>query len=195
VVPVFINVMAEPTPRFKRSRSLGAAIARGIAARHERVLWIGSGGLSHHPARYYADAAQAEPPVADWQLHGPRSQQLSTEQWFERLRTMHEEGAVMLADGRRTPKDIYLNPEFDQQFMRMMQDLDVSAVDTWDLNEIRRIAGMGSLELQTWVAATEGFREMGGANPHASIYVPALEYGGGYGMVLAGGKSAAVTRL
>lgn len=187
VVPVFINVMSAPIPSFKRSRQLGGAAGLALRDSGKRVLWIGSGGLSHHPARYYPSPDDAPEDVADWQRHGPASTRVSPEQWFERLHEMHVEGARMLADGRRTPREIHLNPEFDRQFMQLMERGDVSSVDAWDAGAIRRTAGMGSLELQAWVAAMQAYGATNETMPHLSYYAPTLEYGGGYGMVVAGG--------
>ena len=44
-------------------------------------------------------------------------------------------------------------------------------------------AGVGSLELHTWIAAAAAHAETGGARPHTAIYADTLEYGIGFGMV------------
>lgn len=50
VVPVFINCVAQPLGPARRARLLGQAVGRAAAALGRRVMFIGSGGLSHDPA-------------------------------------------------------------------------------------------------------------------------------------------------
>jgi aromatic ring-opening dioxygenase catalytic subunit (LigB family) len=52
VVPVFINTYLPPLPSARRCAALGAAIARIVAARPERVALLASGGLSHYPGTW-----------------------------------------------------------------------------------------------------------------------------------------------
>lgn len=49
VLPVFINGVATPLPGFQRTRMLGEAIGRFTSTLNKRVLFLGSGGLSHQP--------------------------------------------------------------------------------------------------------------------------------------------------
>ena len=49
VVPVFINCVAVPLGPARRARLLGQAVGRAATALDRRVLFIGSGGLSHDP--------------------------------------------------------------------------------------------------------------------------------------------------
>ena len=53
VIPIFISALTEPFSHFRRSRLFGAAVGRFIAQSGLRVLVMGTGGLSHHPTRYY----------------------------------------------------------------------------------------------------------------------------------------------
>src|SRR5690606_30695459 len=48
-VPVFVNGVAKPFTPMRRIRRFGAAIGSFLAELDERVLVIGSGGLSHDP--------------------------------------------------------------------------------------------------------------------------------------------------
>ena len=49
VVPVFINCVAQPLGPARRARLLGTAIGSAAAGLDRRVLFLGSGGLSHDP--------------------------------------------------------------------------------------------------------------------------------------------------
>jgi 2,3-dihydroxyphenylpropionate 1,2-dioxygenase len=52
VVPIFINTYLPPLPTPKRCEALGKTIAKIIAGRPERVVLIGSGGMSHYPGTW-----------------------------------------------------------------------------------------------------------------------------------------------
>lgn len=186
VIPVFIGALCEPLMRFSRSRAFGEAVGAFAAASGQRVLLLGSGGLSHHPTRYYPLLGQASPEVQQWQQDGERSGVMSEAAWLNRLREMHEEGATMLVDGRRTERDICLNPAFDDWFMQALRGGQFDALDALQPQQTVQQAGIGSMELHAWIAAAAAHRSAGGGAVDESLYVPALEYGIGYGMLTAG---------
>jgi 2,3-dihydroxyphenylpropionate 1,2-dioxygenase len=186
VIPVFIDALSEPLLRFGRSRSLGKAIGSFAASTGKRVLFLGSGGLSHHPTRYYPLMGQASSEVSGWQLDGERGGTMTEQHWLQRLREMHEEGAFMLIDGRRTREDISLNPEFDAWVIERLSTGDYAALDVLDPGETVKRAGIGIMELHAWVAACAAHDAAGGSKPDKWLYAPALEYGIGYGMLTAG---------
>jgi 2,3-dihydroxyphenylpropionate 1,2-dioxygenase len=190
-IPVFVNGIAPPFVPFRRSRLLGAAIGRFAAALGKRVLFVASGGMSHNPRRYYPDYGTGEQPVTDYQLHGGHGPGLTVSQWLERLDVMHREGAQMLVDGRRTAADLMLNPEFDRSFMEILSSGDLQRLDTIDPGATVAKAGIGSLELHTWVAAAAANAAAGGAAPVEDLYAEALEYGVAFGMMHAWNASGA----
>jgi len=181
-LPLFIGALAPPFMGFARSRAMGTAIGQFFAAQGKRVLFIGSGGLSHHPTRYYPLVGEASPAVAAWQMAGPQGGSLSERQWLTKLYEDHVEGADMLISGQRTEQDIKLNPEFDRAFMRRVVTGNLDALAAMDADAAFTTAGIGSLELHTWIAALAAQRAGGGTLPTESIYSPTLEYGIGYGM-------------
>jgi 2,3-dihydroxyphenylpropionate 1,2-dioxygenase len=182
-IPVFVNGMVPPFVPFRRSRLLGQAIGRFVATLGKRVLFVASGGMSHNPKRYYPDFGTGEAAVTDYQLNGGHGIGLSTGQWLERLDVMHHEGAEMLVDGRRTAADLKLNPEFDRRFLALMTSGELEHVDAIDPCITAAQAGIGSLELHTWVAATAANAAAGGGAPVEDIYAEALEYGIAFGMM------------
>ena len=104
-------------------------------------------------------------------------------QWLERLDVMHHEGAQMLVDGRRTAADLMLNPAFDRGFMQILASGDLQRLDEIDPRATVAQAGIGSLELHTWVAAAAANAAAGGTAPVEDIYAEALEYGIAFGMM------------
>ena len=181
-IPLFIGALAPPFIGFARSRALGESVGRHFAASGQRVLYIGSGGLSHHPTRYYPLPGEATPSVAAWQLAGPQGGDLSEQQWLRKLYDEHVAGADMLISGQRTKQDIRLNPDFDRAFMARFVAGDLDALAALDVDQCFAQAGIGSLELHTWIAALAAQRAGGGALPSRHVYSPTLEYGIGYGM-------------
>lgn len=187
-IPIFLNAIAAPMLSFRRARQLGIAVGDIAGDFDGRLLVIASGGLSHHPTRYYPLPGAGSPEVEAWQMDGAASG-MTDNDWFEKLREMHDEGAKMLVDGRRTVRDIRLNEAFDERFMTLMRGSDISTVDGWATEHIVEEAGVGAMELNAWVAGWSAYRQLEAGPVRRHIYVPALEYGIGYGMVVAGGPS------
>ena len=185
-VPVFINAMTPPYVPFKRSRLMGTAVGRFAAGLGKRVLFLGSGGMSHNPTRYYPPLGEGAPDVAAYQMAGGEDGELDSGSWLDRLETMHIEGAEMLVSGQRTKKDIRLNPDIDRRFLDAVTSGRLDEFDGWRPAELLETAGIGFLELHTWIAATAAHLEAGGAAPEEAIYAETLEYGIGFGMVRAG---------
>jgi aromatic ring-opening dioxygenase catalytic subunit (LigB family) len=52
VVPIFINTYLPPLPTPRRCEALGRALVNILAGRPERVVLIGSGGMSHYPGTW-----------------------------------------------------------------------------------------------------------------------------------------------
>jgi 2,3-dihydroxyphenylpropionate 1,2-dioxygenase len=188
IVPIFLSVLTEPFAPFKRSRLLGEAIGRYAAASGRRILIMGTGGLSHHPTRYFPLPEDAEPDVYAYQLDGDRGGgAFDDPTWFKRLLEMHIEGADMLISGKRTAKDIHLNPDFDRRFLAGLEAGELTIFDDWGRREMIDEAGVGFMECHTWIAAAAADRAAGDTLPMTTVYAPTLEYGIGYGMAYTGG--------
>jgi len=183
-IPVFINCVTEPFVPFRRTRLLGEAIGQFAATLGRRVLFLASGGMSHHPTRYYPDFGTGEDPVTAWQLSGgSNSESLSEPEWLERLEVMHHEGARMIIEGVRTPKQMRLNPEIDQRFLDLLTANDLDAFDDWDQRQVVEEAGIGFMELQTWIAAAAAYRAGVGGRPVVDFYGVTEELGIATGIV------------
>ncbi len=186
VIPVFINCMSPPFVPFYRSRMLGEAVGRFCSSLHKRVLILSSGGLSHHPARYYPPPGEGEEPVAAWQISGgddPKS--LTRLQWLARLERMHREGAEMIVRGERTAAQMHLNPEADLRFLEVLEKNRLEEYDSWDQAKLVAEAGIGSMELHTWIAGAAAHREAGGGLPQVNFYGVMPEIGIAAGVVYA----------
>lgn len=187
-LPIFINSIAPPYVPFQRSRILGETLASIVEASSvERLLVIATGGMSHNPTRYYPDPSEAQAEVYHYQMNGPSESGLTHQQWLDRLDTMHQDGAHMLVDGRRTRSDIKMNPPLDKRFAQLLCSDDFSQIDSWDNQSLIAQGGIGFTELHTWVAANGLFRALcPSQQPRFDIYAQTLEYGIGFGAVSGG---------
>jgi 2,3-dihydroxyphenylpropionate 1,2-dioxygenase len=184
IIPVFINCINPPFVPFKRSRLLGEAIGRFAEKLNKRTLFLASGGMSHHPTRYYPALGDGEPQVTAWQISGgddPAS--FTRDQWLQRLDVMHHEGAAMIARGERTAAQMHLNADSDQRFLEVLTGNRLEEFDSWDQKELVNEAGIGSMELHTWVAGAAAHKVCGGNSPEVSFYSVAPELGIAAGIV------------
>jgi 2,3-dihydroxyphenylpropionate 1,2-dioxygenase len=143
LVPVVVNSGCPPLPGFARCADLGRAVGAAITASvgSERVLVVGSGGMSHWPASISAEDPAVTTDWRDFLIHG-RSRVTQLEP-VRRRRA--EELAANAATGR-------VNPVWDRDVLRRV------AVDPDELARLRDAdvecaAGPGALELRTWAAA------------------------------------------
>ncbi len=186
VIPIFINCITPPFVPFARTRMLGEAVGRFSEKLGKRVLFLSSGGMSHHPTRYYPALGEGEESVAAWQLSGGTApQSLTKQQWLDRLYTMHHEGAEMIARGERTAAQMHLNADADWRFLNILKENRLDEYDTWDQNELIAEAGIGSMELHTWIAGAAAHRAVGGNAPQISFYEVMPEIGIAAGVVYA----------
>jgi 2,3-dihydroxyphenylpropionate 1,2-dioxygenase len=181
VIPVFISPFTSPLVAFRRSRELGEAVGRFIAQSGKRVLVMGSGGISHHPIRYYPTPDIAPPDVYGWQLDGENGGTMTEAEWFERLDTLHHQGAQSIVDGERTAADMRLNETFDRDFLDRIARADLASMDEWNQGEILANAGVGALEIHNWIAARAAHAAAGGGEV-TTKYDFVLEYAVGYGL-------------
>jgi len=183
-IPVFINCITKPFVPFHRTRALGTRIGQFAQTLGKRVLLLASGGMSHHPTRYYPAFGEGDEAVAAWQLSGGELKaSMSPEQWLERLEFMHHEGAVMITQGERTAQDMRLNEQSDRRFLDVLLDRDLSEFDRWDQDQLVEEGGIGSMELHTWIAATSAHLAAGGQKPQLDVYTVAPELGIACGIV------------
>jgi 2,3-dihydroxyphenylpropionate 1,2-dioxygenase len=181
LIPVFVSAFTQPFLSFGRVRAFGAEVGRFLATTGKRVLILGSGGLSHHPLRYYPTPDVADPATLGWQMDGERGGTMTEEAWFTRLDAMHHEGAQMVAEGKRTVAEMRLNPAFDQDVLDRIARGDLEGMDDWNHLELVEKAGIGSLEIINWVAARAAHLAAGGG-PVTTQYDMVPDYAVGYAL-------------
>ncbi|MET7541437.1 3-carboxyethylcatechol 2,3-dioxygenase [Streptomyces sp. NPDC005507] len=177
-IPVFVNGVAKPFVTMRRVRKLGATIGGFLATlKDERVLVIGSGGLSHDPP--VPQWATADDTARALLLNGRHPTAAARDARQQRV----IDTAKAFTAGTATIRD--LNPEWDQALMAMLASCDLSPVDAMNPSRMAEDAGNSAHEVRTWVAA---FAALGAAGPYEvehSFYRPIREYIAGFGVMAA----------
>ena len=178
VIPVFINSVAVPLPNFQRARLLGEAIGRFARSLNKRVLFIGSGGLSHQPP--VPELANVDAHMADRLISSGRH--LSPDE-----REARQQRVILAA--RRFIDDQHslhpLNPEWDQQFLDMLADGRLTDLDGIGNAELSALAGKSTHEVKTWVAAFAALSAFGPYHSSERYYRPIPEWIAGFGALAA----------
>ncbi|MFI5624826.1 hypothetical protein ACIA03_15290 [Nocardioides sp. NPDC051685] len=167
VVPLVINVFAQPLPTLVRCAELGRCLAEAIRAvgDERRVAVIASGGLSHQL-----------PWPSDWAAPKNEDEEFLVDAW------LNGRGEWERYDKRRREIIVAAQPclfeDFDHEFLA---DLEAGGLEKYvelTTADIEKVAGNGGQELRTWLtmAAALGF-----APGEALCYSPMPEWLTGMG--------------
>jgi 2,3-dihydroxyphenylpropionate 1,2-dioxygenase len=177
-IPIFVNSVAKPLVPMRRVRRLGEVIGDFLTTLlDERVLVIGSGGLSH------------DPPVPQWATATAeqRALLLNGRHPSAEARQRREQGTMAVArafaGGTATIQD--LNPDWDRALMATFASGDLTAVDSMTADQMAAEAGNSSHEVRTWIAAFSALRVAGPYTVESSFYLPVKEYIAGFGVMTA----------
>ncbi len=145
-LPIFLNAAAPPAiPTIKRVLELGSAVGKYFKGDARRILYIGSGGLSHDPpvpTLDHPDAAVRERIIV--------RHQASPEERSARQARVIDAGRLM-AEGKSGRRE--LNPDWDQRLMELLERGDLSAVAGMNEADIVREGGGSGHEVKAWIAA------------------------------------------
>jgi 2,3-dihydroxyphenylpropionate 1,2-dioxygenase len=172
VIPIFINSVATPLGPLHRSRTLGTAVGSYLATLGKRALVVGSGGLSHDPP--VPTLATATPPAIERIVHG---RPMTPEQRLAR-QTAVMDAAKSFAGGQSELQP--LNPDFDQQFLDILDRGQLDELDKWSNDFIAHEGGNSAHEIRTWVAAFSALAAAGPYETRVRYYKPAPELIAGF---------------
>lgn len=177
VLPIHVNCAGPPLPSFMRVRSLGRAVGAWAAQLGQRVLILGSGGLSHDPP--IPKIATAAPPVAEMLIAGRNppieARRAREQQNFETARQLMAKGGDALP----------LNPQWDRDFMAAVGRGELDLLDALPEDELTRIAGCGGHEVRTWIAAYAALSASGPYASEALFYHDIAAWNAGMGIAAA----------
>lgn len=180
-IPIFINGAAAPMPTTKRTIALGRAIGafiKSINLDNERILILGTGGLSHDPPTPQMGSVPLE--VEEFLIAGrnPTVEARNTRQ------------AKIISVGQRLAAgdksvSIPLNPEWDEQLLEKFKNANFAALEAMTEDEIRHEGGRGGQEVRTWMAAFAALQTVGDYEMTLHCYEPISEWIAGFGIVSA----------
>jgi 2,3-dihydroxyphenylpropionate 1,2-dioxygenase len=165
VVPLVVNVFAQPLPTVERCVQLGRNLAEAVAGLGRRVVVIASGGLSHQL-----------PWPSDWTQPDGDDEAFLVEAW------LNGRGEWERYDKRRREIIVAARPtifeEFDRAFLDDLERGELWRYASMSTAEIEEAAGNGGQELRTWLvmAAALGF-----APGKTLVYSPMPEWLTGMG--------------
>ncbi|MDB5458514.1 MAG: mhpB [Caulobacteraceae bacterium] len=177
IVPIFINSVAPPFASCKRARLLGEAVGKYAATLDKRVLFVGSGGLSHEPP--VPQIKGADPEIVRRLIDGRNPDEAVTTARLTRL--MAAARNLAAADPAVKP----LNPEWDRRFIALATQGDAQVFDQFKNDEINREAGASAHEVRTWIAALAATGAGERYEFHSHYYRPVPEWIAGFAIASA----------
>ncbi|WP_193044058.1 DODA-type extradiol aromatic ring-opening family dioxygenase [Mycolicibacterium baixiangningiae] len=163
IIPVYINVFTPPLITMKRAYQVGAAVRAAVENGDKRIMFWGTGGLSHWPPIW---EPSREP-----------------DDFLARMKTFQNEGRGYL---ERDPDlwtdigpyeikmaeemgDACVNPEWDQEFLKLLSAGDMQTLFSWTYDDVEKCGGHGGHEILNWMAVAGA---MGGAPCEVLTYQP-----------------------
>lgn len=162
VVPVFVNGVATPLGPVSRIRALGTALGQAAADLDRRVLFLGSGGLSHDPPVPVLDGAP--PRVADALIEGRPPTPEQRVRGEERVLQAGRDYAA------GSTKMIPINPAWDNQVLDHLERGDLTAFDSWTVPWMAEQGGNSAHEIRSWIAAFAALTAVGGYEMTSRFY-------------------------
>lgn len=176
-VPLLINCIAPPMPSFRRAREIGRTVGDWAAQRSERIVIIGSGGLSHDPPLPSINTATGA--VAERLRKGGA---LDYRDRIARQNRVLAEGKIFRSGaGSVRP----LNPDWDRAVLADLAAGKLERFDQLSSEDISGEAGNGAHELRTWVAALSAMDAVGGFEASSLFYEAVDEWITGMGLLVA----------
>lgn len=172
VIPIFINSVANPLGPLHRCRALGTAVGGYLASLDQRVLVVGSGGLSHDPP--IPTLATATPQIMERIVHG---RPMTTEQRSARQTAVMEAARAFV--GGESPLRP-LNPEFDEKFLAIVDSGQLDELDSWSNAFIAGEGGNSAHEIRTWIGAFAALAAAGRYRTDFRYYRPVPELIAGF---------------
>lgn len=177
VIPVFINGVATPLGPISRIRALGKAIGEVAATLDKRVLFLGSGGLSHDPPVPVLDGAP--PRVADALIEGRPPTPEQRARGEERVLQAGRDYAA------GSTSMIPINPEWDNQLLDILESGRLAELDSWTVDWMGREGGGSAHEVRAWIAAFASLSATGAYDMGSRFYEAIPEWIAGFAVATA----------
>ncbi len=184
VLPLFVSCLQPPFVPFKRARAFGAAMARFVAGLDlDRVLILGSGGLSHDPEMLFPAIDDVSAEWRPYHLLGNRQSDVPQAKWISYEIEAHHAAAGMLARGELPIEALRISAAWDARFLDLLANGDLASVDRWTPKQVIAEGGFGAMEVLSWIAAAQCMADATGARPAPTFHAAIPEVGVGFGIV------------
>ena len=180
-IPIFINGAAAPMPTTKRTVALGRAVGQFIKSlnlENERVLILGTGGLSHDPPT--PQMGSVPPEVEEFLIAGRNPTPEARNNRQSKIITVGQK----LAAGDKSVA-VPLNPAWDRALLEIFAKADFTSIEAMTEAAIRVEGGRGGQEVRSWMAAFAALHEMGEYDMTTHCYEDISEWIAGFGIVSA----------
>lgn len=144
VVAVMVNAGGAPRPSFRRCYEFGQEVGQAIRAsdKVERVMVLGSGGLSHWVMPVSEEDPKTAPDIRDYVINGR-----------ERVREYSAMRDASVEARKKEDVQGKVNPEWDRWFLSALEAGDLNSILSLDSDEVEKTAGNGAHEVRAWIAA------------------------------------------
>jgi 2,3-dihydroxyphenylpropionate 1,2-dioxygenase len=176
IIPVFINVFTPPLISMRRAYDLGAAVRQAVEDWPGRVMFWGTGGLSHWPPFWSPSRADDDP-----FLRRMRRYQTEGRQVLEEDPALFTDVGPYEIEMAEKQGDSVVNPVWDRAFVDALGRGDMDLLTAMTYEEIERDAGHGGHEVLNWMAVAGAMRGVPG---EVLAYAPTPEWICGTGAVL-----------
>ena len=180
-IPVFINAAAVPLPTVKRTIKLGESIGQFLKTlnlENERVLILGTGGLSHDPPT--PQIGSVPPEVEEFLIAGRNP---SPESRDARQAKVIAVGQKLAAGDQSVA--VPLNPEWDKKLLELFKKADFETLSAMTEADIARDGGRGGQEIRCWIAALATLRTLGEYEMQVHCYEAISEWIAGFSIISA----------
>ena len=155
VVPIFVNGVATPLGPVSRIRALGTAVGEAAVELDKRVLFLGSGGLSHDPPVPVLEGAPPRVANALIEGHPPTPEQRAKgEQRVIQAGRDYAAGSTVM---------IPINPTWDNLLLDHLEKGELAEFDSWTVEWMAAEGGGSAHEVRTWIAA---FASLAASGPY-----------------------------
>ncbi len=183
VLPIFVSCIQPPFVPFHRARALGEAVGRfAQTLQEDRILIIGTGGLSHDPEFLFPSIDNVSDEWRPYILNGKRQTDVPQQSWIDYEIAEHHKASFMLTDDS-VPIDTYgIKEHWDKAFLEKFCAGEMDVFDGWTSTDVLQATGIGTMEILSWIAAAAAMKAATGQAPREMFYNPCREIGVGFGV-------------
>lgn len=187
VLPIFVSCIQPPFVPFSRARALGESVGRYVRTLGlERVLIIGTGGLGHNPRSLFPPIDEVPDEWRPYHLYGTAQSEVPQQKWIDWEIEAHKVAAAFMADDSIPDEVFGLHQEWDRAFMDRFCTGDMAQFDSWVPSQVVDDAGIGAMEVLSWVAAASAMGTATGSAPIERLQRICRVMGIGFGITTAG---------